>query len=197
MVLFWLSKSELYPKLFPSVAHSLDLILEGMLSCGIKSMFNLEFSPNLFCSKLSSGVVIFFCVDTSDPRYSLQFSWCLPSWLVTFQASSNVTCEKSSVWWDTPDVQYSLNDLASGLVFWSERKEKYKIPYSFLLKQMTTIAIRKWMGHWLCFEISPAAHEEVTGEGIFSFLPFWQISLNDPEYAEGSENWESPNRWTC
>lgn len=109
--------------MLPGVSHSLGLILAGMFSCATKLVFNLEFSPNLLCSKLPCGVIIFFWVDASDPRCLFQFSCCLFNWLLTSQESSNVACERSCVQWDTSDTSCCrCDDLTSGLVFQSEQK---------------------------------------------------------------------------
>lgn len=114
-------KSELCPKLLPSESHSLGL--GGMFSCITRFVLNLEFSLNLFCSQVSSGVIIFFGVDASGPRCLLQFSWCLSNWPLTSQASSNVACERSSVLGNTSDMFCRrFEDLASGLVFQSGQK---------------------------------------------------------------------------
>lgn len=134
-----------------------------MFNCVTRSVFNLEFSPNLFCSKLSSGV-IFFWVDASGPRCLFQFSWCLSNWLLTSQVSSNVARERSSVLWDISDVLCCrFGDLASGLVFQSERNPRCKNPL-FPPVETKCYSRNEEMKDvnytCLCFEISPIAWGE-------------------------------------
>lgn len=152
-------KSELCPKLLPSESHSLGL--GGMFSCITRFVLNLEFSLNLFCSQVSSGVIIFFGVDASGPRCLLQFSWCLSNWPLTSQASSNVACERSSVLGNTSDMLCRrFEDLASGLVFQSERNPKCKSPL-FLPVETNCYSrneeVKEINYTSLCFDISPVA----------------------------------------
>lgn len=162
-MLFWLIISEVCPKLLPSVSHSLGL--EGMFSCVTRTVFNLEFSPNLFCWKFSSGVIIFFWLDASGPKYLFQFSWCLSNWLPTPQVLWKVACERPSVLRDPVEMLSCRCDgLASGLVFQSEKKsevQKSPIPscWNRLLQQ-------EWGNErninytWFCFAISPIVRRE-------------------------------------
>jgi hypothetical protein len=70
-------------------------------------------------------MIILFWVDASGTTCLLQFSWCLSNWLLASQASSNAACERSSVLWNTSETLCCrFDDLASGLVFQSERNAK-------------------------------------------------------------------------
>lgn len=134
-----------------------------MFSCVTRSVFNLEFSTNLFCSQASSGVIIFFWVDASGPKCLFQFSLCLSNWPLTSQVSSNVVHEGSSVLRDTSDMLCCrFEDLASGLVLQSERNPKCKSPLFTPVKTncYRNEEVKEICYTSLCFEISPVASGE-------------------------------------